>query len=204
MRHGNKKPETPGANASAEHQTTLLEELLSEARPAVPGQVPSSQSLLGECIDELHPVMQGRVRVQVELQEAQKHRMWLAKVHGVTVRKGDRVIIQKPANYSEPIVTGVLDGLAPRRMEAKVPGPTVPLRQDESLRVVTDGGQEILEIYQDDAGPVVRLLDRDVDLELPGALRVRALSIKLEAEEGDVEVKAAGDVVVEGNDISLN
>jgi len=85
-----------------------------------------------------------------------------------------------------------------------LPGPSVELKGDESVRVRGRDGQQLLEIYQEEEGPVVRLLDPDLDLELPGELRIRAEHIQLEATRGDVELKASDDVNLQGEMIHLN
>jgi len=182
----------------------ILDELLAASTGNESAPVQISQTILGECTDESHPVMTGRAKICVQYLDGVRREAWLATLLGVTVRKGDRVILQQPANYAEPVIMGVLDGLAPRRMAEKVPGPAVQLRQDEGLRVRTDEGKDLLEIYEGEKGPVIRLMSPDLDLEVPGRFRVRAANISLAAEEGTVEVEAAGDVVVKGEDISLN
>lgn len=61
-----------------------------------------------------------------------------------------------------------------------------------------------MEVFEDESGPVIRLLRDDIDLDLQGKLRVRAKSIELEAKEGQARIKASDDVVVVGEIIHLN
>lgn len=203
-----KEPKDKWACASpreiCEGEKSLLEELLESPQRGMGEQAAAMPPLLGMCIDEDHPAMCGRAKIAWQLPDGTGHEAWLARIHSVTVRKGDRVIVQQLANHSEPVIMGVLDGLAPRRMAEKVPGPTIPLKQDESLRVRADDGTELMEVYQGEDGPVLRILNPDMDLELPGKLRIRAKSITLAAKEGAIELDASGNVVVKGEDISLN
>ena len=181
----------------------LLDDLvLHQPTPGAP-PTPDLAPLVGECVAERHATLTGRARIRWTDGE-HGGEAWLPRLHGLTVREGDRVLLQQPRNWPEPMVVGVVDGLAVRRKAEKVPGPTVPLRRDESLRIRTDDGQEIAELLLEEDGPVIRLLQDDVGLELPGELRIKAAAIKLEADRGNVEVKASDDVVVQGEEISLN
>ena len=201
-RHGDlAKPaelQQPGGQQRDKHP--LLEALVAA------GPAPAPAALVGECIDDEHPTLLGRVKVRwtEPRNQGQAQERWLACLHGVTVRRRDRVLLQLPENWPEPIVSGVVDGFALRPEAARLPGPAVELKADESIKVRSSRGQELLEIFQEESGPVVRLLDPDLDLELPGELRIRADRIELEARRGDVEIKASDDVNVQGEMINLN
>ncbi len=185
---------------TTEDNTPLLESMVA-APP-----LPAPACLVGECVDDAHPTLLGRVRVRWtephkggEVQEK-----WLACLLGVTVRERDRVMLQLPDNWPEPIVAGVVDGFAMRPEAPRLAGPSVDLREDESVRVLGEDGQQLLEVFQREGGPVVRLLDPDLDLELPGELRIKAEQICLEATRGDVDLRASDDVNVQGEMINLN
>ena len=201
---GNKQEGKQPRGASIEEEKSLLEELLEEQKPVTAASSQEAALLVGECREEEHPTLVGRSKIVWAGPTGGEQAAWLPRIHCVIVRLGDRVLLQRPANYPEPVIMGVLDGLAPRRLAEKVPGPTVHLRQDESVRVRSEEGVDMLEVYQGEAGPVLRILNQDLDLELPGKLSVRAGSISLKAEDGSVEVDASEDVVVKGEDISLN
>ena len=189
-----------------EQRSALLEAVLAAGAPRAEAATEAFAPLLGECVDAEHPTLAGRVQVRwvvPGIGRAPQTR-WLACVNGVVVRRGDRVLLQRPANWPELIVTAVLDGFARRPARRFRPGPTIPLRRDESVRIRGEGGEELLELYQADSGPVVRLLGPDLDLELPGALRVRASQIALEATAGDVELRASDDVELQGERVRLN
>ena len=186
--------------AAEQGQHPLLESMVA----APVGRAPAC--LVGECVHDAHPTLLGRVRVRWTEpgQGGEVREQWLACLLGVIVRQQDRVLLQLPDNWPEPVVTGVVDGFAMRPEAARLPGPSVDLRGDESLRVRGEDGQQLLEIFQEEGGPVVRLLDPDLHLELPGELRIRAEQITLEATRGDVELRASDDVNVLGEMIHLN
>ena len=124
--------------------------------------------------------------------------------YSVAVRKGDRVLVEHPANWPEPIVVGVIDGFAMRPTTPLLPGPTLTLNTDESVRIETNDGQDLIEVYQGKNGPVVRLLNEDVSLEVEGRFSINAHSVDLGAGKGKVRITAQDDVEVEGRKIKLN
>jgi len=180
---------------------------VDELIPAVSVQQrlePARGPFVGECEDADHPTLAGRVRVLWQDSRGLCCRTWLPCVHSLTVRKGDRVLVEQPSNWPEPIVVGVIDGFAMRPASQLLPGPTVTLKKDESVCVDSRDGQRLIEIYQGDDGPVVRLLTDDVNLEIPGRFRVNAHSVDLGAARGEVRIVAHDDVVVEGKTVKLN
>jgi hypothetical protein len=72
------------------------------------------------------------------------------------------------------------------------------------VTITAADGKPLIELAASDAGPVVRLLQPDIDVEVPGKLRVSAASIELVATRGEVKVEAADDVVVRGENVHLN
>ena len=125
-------------------------------------------------------------------------------LQSLVVRTGDRVLLTRPANHPEPLVTGVLDSLRRPQPAPLRHGPAVGLRADEAVVVTGERGAPLLEVFEGERGPVVRLLSDDLDLELPGRLRLAAADIQLEARRGSVKVQASDDVVVKGEMIQLN
>jgi hypothetical protein len=162
------------------------------------------QNLVAECIEEQHPVLAGRIRVRWLDNSGEERSLWVPTLSHLTCRKGDRVLVVVPDNWAEPLVTGVVDGFAVRPSRPAVAAATIALKRDEAIRVQDANGQEILEITSSDCGPVVRLFQSDVNLELPGALRVKAESLNLTASAGPVNITASHDVVVKGELVRLN
>jgi len=162
------------------------------------------EGLVGECIDDKHPTLSGRVLVRWESDEEQVER-WVPTLQQVPVRVHDRVLLMRPANFDEPVVTGVLDGFSRRTEPNRDTAASLDLKRDEAVRIASENGQGLVEIFQDkDGDAVVRLLDEDVNLEVPGKLRMKASRIEMEAVEGPVEIEASDDVNVRGEVINLN
>ncbi|MCG6958137.1 MAG: hypothetical protein LJF04_19280 [Gemmatimonadetes bacterium] len=173
------------------------------AEPATAEHV-AGPLLVGECVDATHPTLRGRVLVRIVDTAGEATERWLPTLYRLPVREADRVLLALPGNWEEAVVIGVIDGFA-RRPEAPTrEGVSLVLAADECLRVKGEDGTSLVEVRQDEEGPVVRLLQPRVDVEVPGAFRVRADEIRLEARKGSVELQATHDVVVRGEIIRLN
>ena len=182
----------------------LLREVIKTTAAAAPAQ--DTGTLVGECLEDEHEVLRNRIKVGWIDPGGDPRQAWLAPLRNLVVRQGDRVLLTRPANWPEPLVTGVLDGLhRPGPTPAGLrQGPSLRLRADERVRVAGEQGQDLLELRQSEHGPVLRLLGPDLDLELPGRLRLSATEIALVARRGDVRVDASDDVKVRGEVIELN
>lgn len=177
----------------------LLERPLSRSTP----EQAAPTCLIGECIDARHPSLQGRVRVKFT-QAGHEHERWVPKLQGLPVRVADRVLMLQPDNAREWIVTGVVDGFAARPRPELSERARIELQRDEAVNVVSSEGTPLVEISQSEAGPVVRVLEPDVQVEFAGKLSLRAQDIKLEATQGEVSLEASADVVLRGETIRLN
>lgn len=181
--------------------TVTLDDLDLAVSPARGAAV--SPPCMGECVDDRHPTLQGRVRVRWTDATGGRRDRWVPTLQGVGVREGDRVLLVAMAHEDEPVVTGVIDGFA-ARPAAEARGPALSLAQGESLRVLGSDGAPLVELRQSPDGPVVRLLSMDASIELPGTLRLSADAIALHARRGGVQVTATDDVSVQGEAIRLN
>ncbi len=181
--------------------TVTLDDLDLAVAPAPSASV--APPCMGECVDDRHPTLQGRVRVLWTDASGERRDRWVPTLHGVAVREGDRVLLVAMAHEAEPVVTGVIDGFA-SRPAAEARGPVLSLSPGESLRVLASDGAPLVELRQSPDGPVVRLLSMDASIELPGRLRLSADAIALHARRGGVEVTATDDVSVQGEVIRLN
>jgi hypothetical protein len=161
-------------------------------------------TVVGECHDDNHPSLAGRVLVRIIRGSSEQLERWMPTVQGLSVRTGDRVLVTTPANFYEPVVVGVLDGFTVRHKAEKRPAATVSLKPDESLRIESQSGKPLVEVYESSGGPVVRLIDQDADIEIEGALRISAKRLELVAREGTATIAAGGDVIVNGETIQLN
>jgi len=162
------------------------------------------ESLIGECLDDRHPSINGRVLVAWLDADNNQLEKWLPTLQGLAVRKMDRVLVQQPANWPEAVVFGVLDGCADRPEAASHASHSLALKTDEAIRVDSQNGQPLLEIFQQDEQAVVRLLSEDLNLDLNGKLKINADSIDLNAKRGNVAITSEGDVVVKGEVVELN
>jgi hypothetical protein len=187
------------ASAAADATATVLDEAL-DAAAAAPMRV---RCAVAECIDDTHPTLLGRVLVRWRA-GASAREAWVPTLHGAVVRRGDRVLLQQPDDWPEPIATGVVDGYARRDTPPTRSAATVELRDDEAVVVTDATGVPLVEVSRGERGPLVRLASADVDLEIPGRLRVRAKELALEATEGNATIDAQGDVIVRGEVIELN
>jgi len=183
--------------------TELFREMLVGASNRAGPQRNPAESFVGECEKSRHPTLNGRIFVSWEEGQDCK-RAWLPTLHALSVRKCDRVLLQRPTNWPEPIVVGVIDGFAARPEVQPSVAATLEVQRDESVRIHSVDGTGLIEIRVAESGPVVRILSRDVDIEFSGALNITADQIALRAQRGPVHIDATDDVVVRGETIQLN
>jgi len=188
--------------------TPLLAEMLDEMAASPPdlpaGSLRPLETIVAECIDATHPTLAGRVLVRWSSPSEDVASAWIPTLHGLSVRAGDRVLLTQPVNAPEPIVLGVVDGFAARPEPARSTAARVEIQRDEAVRVTSTDGTPLVELFQGEGGPVVRLLAPDVSIDLPGKLRLSARSVELVAREGELKITARDDVLVEGETINLN
>jgi hypothetical protein len=98
----------------------------------------------------------------------------------------------------------VVDGFSRRPEAPKHIAHVLEMKRDEMLQVHAENGQPLLQITRDQQGPVLRLLQADTQVELPGKLRIAASTIELCARAGAVHITAADDVEIVGEAIHLN
>ncbi len=163
--------------------------------------LPAEGMLVGTVLDDRQPQRPGRVLVRMPTTGGLAD-LWLPCLAHLAVRRGDRVLLMRPANWPEALVTGVIDGLSVDRPETR-PVAAVELRQDEALEIRGHDGRSLLTVVPGPDGPVIRLANADQRIEVAGHLEFAAASITLRAA-GAVEVKAGGDVDVNGESIRLN
>ena len=168
------------------------------------GKTPSSSTLIGTCMDIDHPSLKNRFFVRWMDASGKSREAWLPCLKDLKPARHDRVLLQQPDNWFEPIISGVLDGLSgPKDYEAK-PGPALTLEKHKALHVLDSDDKPILQIEQGEKGPILRLLDDDLNIEVKGRLRFSARDIELAARKGGVKIQATDDVVVKGEIIYLN
>jgi hypothetical protein len=164
----------------------------------------SSGTLLGEILDTHNPYLLGRVLVRWDDGERGPTEAWIRVVEGVRARAGTQVVLSRPANAGEWLVTAVL--LGTRRDEGPTAGEgqeILRLEPGQVVRVEDHRGQAVVEISGDQSGPHVRLLGRDCTFGVDGKLRIEAREVELRGRDG-VDLRSDGEVVARGRVIRLN
>lgn len=163
-----------------------------------------ARSLVGQCTDTEHPTLVGRILVSFD-KDCHSFEQWLPCLHGMSCRRGDRVLVHYPQNGIEPIVIGVVDGYKKRPAILRLEGPVLELKRDASIKVVSSAGAQLLEVFEDESGPVVKLLSEETSIDFPNqSLRINAKSIELQAVQGRVQISASDSVDIKGEEINLN
>ena len=187
------------ASPSGEGDSVFDHLLAAPPRPAWP-----EGHVVATCTEGRHPTLTGRIRVRCEDARGCVHECWVATLHGLCVRVSDRVLVLKIRDQPDPIVIGVVDGFSRRPEAPKLVAQTLEMKRDEALQVSAENGQPLLHITRNQQGPVIRLLQADTEVELPGKLRIAAGEIELCARKGAVRIDASDDVEIVGEAIRLN
>jgi hypothetical protein len=186
--------------ASAEKKDSVFDNLLA----AAPKPVWPEGHVIAICTEERHPTLTGRIRVRCEDARGCVHESWVASLCGLSVRVSDHVLMLRLPNRLDPIAIGVVDGFSRRPEAPKQIAQILELKRDETLQVNAENGQPLLHITRHEQGPVIRLLQADTQVELPGKLRIAAGAIELSARAGAVRIDASDDVEIVGEAIHLN
>lgn len=160
--------------------------------------------VLATCLDDRHPVLTGRVLIQCETALGQECQTWAPTLQGLSVRSADRVLVLKLPRELEPVVVGVLDGFSRRPEAPKHIAQVLQVKPDEVLQVNAENGQALVRITRNQDGPVIRVLQADSQIELPGKLCLSASAIEMHARDGAVRIAANDDVRIQGETIHLN
>ncbi len=125
---------------------------------------PTQDQLVGECLDGTHPDLPGRALIQWV--DFEHHKKWLPTLKGLTLEKSDTVLLSFPHNWSEPLVVGVINRHTRELKSERFSNLTRKVEDDETVRFEGADGSPLLEIHPGVNGPVVKLLDNDVKLDL--------------------------------------
>jgi hypothetical protein len=168
-----------------------------------------SSLLVGEVMDTHHPDLPRFLYVRwIDGNGAQVER-WLQRTRGIVASRGDRVLLEQPANWPEKLVTAVLDdGSKVQPVESTekttVNNPSLQLRDEQCVTIVDVRNQPLLEIHSSSNGPIVRLMNQNATFEVPGKLRFQANTIEFEGGRGGVDIRTEADTVVRSRFIRLN
>jgi len=154
---------------------------------------------IAECIRDEHPALTGRVCVALGGKE-----LWVPTLQGLVVRTGDQVLLQRPCNWPEPLVVGVVDGLAWREPPSRKASNVVTLKDDEAVVIEDAAGRPLFELRGGEGGPTVACLTEDLKLAAAGKLVLEGRRVEVRAVGGEAHIEATDDVVVAGEHIHLN
>ncbi|KVF63189.1 hypothetical protein WJ15_14750 [Burkholderia cepacia] len=178
---------------------------------ATPDRTPSaerreSSTLIGEVTDTHHPDAMGLIRVKWSEQDGTTYERWLECVDGVKPRIGDRVLLQSPANWPEYLIAGLLTRQRHGEPVEPVAEPAIALslEVDKCVQIADAAGTPLLQVRASPDGPVVTLLNRNVNVEVAGKLRLSAQTLELEGGRGGVDIRTEADTVVRSRYVRLN
>jgi len=160
--------------------------------------------VIATCTEERHPTLTGRIRVRCEDARGCLHEGWVVTLDGLSARVSDQVLVLKLPNQLDPIVVGIINGFSRRPEAPRQTAQILEMKRDEALQVNAENGQPLLHITHNAQGPVIRLLQADTQVELPGRLGISANAIELRARAGPVRIDASDDVEIVGEAIHLN
>jgi hypothetical protein len=160
--------------------------------------------VVATCTEQGHLTLTGRIRARCEDAHGRVVESWIATLSGLSVRVADRVLVLKLPEELDPIAVGVVDGFSRRPETPKLVAQVIEMKRDETLQVHAENGQALLQITRNEQGPMIRLLQADTQVELPGKLCIAAGAIELRARAGAVRIDASDDVEIVGEAIHLN
>lgn len=196
-----------------EDTITALRRLFAEnermSRPASPAPASAaraSERVVGDVTDSHHPDAMGRVCVRWATRDGDTREQWLECLEGMKPRIGDRVVLEQPENWPERLVTGILRRTGyGEPIEARTePAIVLKLEADRCVQIDDAHGNALLQVAASGDGPVVRLLNQNVNIEAAGKLRLCAQTLELEGGRGGVDIRSEADTVVRGRFVRLN
>jgi hypothetical protein len=182
-----------------EEEGSVFDKLLTATSRAWP-----EGHVIATCTEERHPTLTGRIHVRCEDTRGCVHENWVATLQGLSVRVSDRVLVLRLPHQPDAIAVGVVDGFSRRPENPKLVAQILEIKSDEAMQVNAENGQPLLQIVRNQEGPVIRLLQADTQVELPGKLRITAGAIEMRARAGTVRIDASDDVEIVGEAIHLN
>ncbi|MFK7994438.1 MAG: hypothetical protein AB8B87_09900 [Granulosicoccus sp.] len=163
----------------------------------------NGEVLVAEVVVETHPVMAGRVLVKGQDVAGRSFEDWLPCMDGLNIGARDRVLVQRPGNSPEPLVTGIVESAQARRRPVRS-AQTLTLQENESLTINDYQGRALIDIASTPSGPSIQLHAPLAELDVKGALRLEADSLEFKARQGEMQLSASGDIKVDGEMIKLN
>lgn len=169
----------------------------------------SADSVVGEVVDTHHPHRPGRICVRWRDATGAEHVHWLPYNTGLRFNIGQRVVIARPSNWPEWLVTASLSQAweqgpiqeNPEDEDSSVT--TIRLEESETLRVQNARGETMFELGRQGGQPVLKV-SRDLNLELDGTFRVDAARVEIRSGQNGTDIRSEGDTVVRSRQVRIN
>lgn len=179
-------------------------------------------TLLGDVCAEHDTRIDGRALIEYQDEDGDRQRVMASLATGLAVLPGDKVLFVIPANEPIAVVTTVLartssmvksesttsmksEAINQREAEMISGRNQLVLRDSDALQVTNASGKTLLAIERGACGPIVRLGQGDLALDVPGEFHLVADSMTFSSRQGPVQINSpADDVIVKGRTIRLN
>jgi hypothetical protein len=165
---------------------------------------PNALHLVGECLQVGVLSIDPRAQVRWTDAQGQVALRWLPTLRHVAVREGDHVLLVQPLGCPLPVVIGVINGFSMRPESQHPVVYSLALLPDEAITVTDHEGQPLLQLCRSANGLRIRPCSPDLDLRVPGALHISADRVAIQADRGNLYLRASDSVVAEGELIKLN
>jgi hypothetical protein len=160
--------------------------------------------VVGDVLDTHHPTLPGRVLVRWLDDKVTTQEDWLEPERHLSLVKGDRVLVTRPAGWREWIVTGALGRSAAPEAQPAASTQTLRLGPGEGLTVEGHDGTPLVTLHHGPQGPRLEVNSDSLEISARQKLKLSAQTIELMSGDGGMELRTEGDVVVRGRFIRLN
>lgn len=155
--------------------TMVLEPWVEHDGEAVGGSGAASPMLVGQVLETTSPDYPGRVKIRWESTDGIAREGWLAVVRGLELAESDTVLLQRPANGSDWLVTQAMAS------ECDIPGGRTSLdARVDGKRITIEGRDEI----------VLKCGDASITLRRNGRLVIRGTYVEARSR-GTNRIKGA-------------
>lgn len=195
------------------HTVAELEAMIeSHGVSRQPPMPATADSVVGEIVDTHHPHRPGRVCVRWRDVDAVEHEHWLVYNAGIKPAKGRLVVLSRPSNWREWLVTSMLtqgpasEASPSQASEASQPGASAPvlrLEECDALRVETAQGKLMFELAQEGEQPVLRV-GQDLTIALDGTFRVEAGRVEVRSGPQGTDLRSEGPTLIRGTQVRVN
>jgi hypothetical protein len=157
----------------------------------------------GDVLDTHHPYLLGRVLVRFLDDQATQREDWLEPERHLTLVKGDRVLVTRPAGFQDWIVTGAL-GRRAEPIASEAAAHVLQLGPGESLAIQAHDGSPLVTLHQGPQGPRLEVNQENLEISAKQTLRLSAKTIELVSSEGGLALCTEGEAIVRASMIRLN